>query len=128
MQGCRGPRLLKAAAVVLSLAAGHLGGASSSSAAALFGWRVVDVPAGDVLTVRAYPAGTSRVLVGYLEGTPLSLRGRCTGGVRLDAISGLRAERQQQLVRDVWCEVWLDPTGAGAWRAGWVRGRYIRPL
>ncbi len=123
------PRFLMQAAVALTLAAGvFCGSARPAFAATLFGWRVVDLSAGDLLNVRAFPSATSAVLVGYPDGTPLSLTGRCTCGVRLDAISGLPPEKQRQRVRSGWCEVWLDPTGSGVWRQGWVRGRYIRPL
>ena len=30
-------------------------------------------------------------------------------------------------IRAEWCEVWLDPYADGAFRNGWVSGRYIRP-
>jgi hypothetical protein len=127
-QGRLPPRSLIRSAVSLSVALGLLvGSPQPSSAAALFGWRVVDVPPGDLLNVRIRPNESSPVLVGYPERTPLSLTGRCTGKVRLDAISGLPPDKQQQVVRSRWCEVWVDPTGNGAWRSGWVRGRYIRP-
>ncbi len=121
--------MLKRAAVLLAFAGAILGAtALPSFAAALFGWQSVDVPPGDVLNIRAFPAATSKVLVGYPNGALLSLTGRCTGGVHLDALSGLPATKQQRLVRNSWCEVWLDPEDEGSWRAGWVRGRYIRPL
>jgi hypothetical protein len=121
--------MIKLAVVLLAFAGGVLGTtALPSSAAALFGWQVVDVSPGDVLNIRASPGGSSKVLVGHPNGALLSLTGRCTGGVHLDAISGLPATKQQRLVRNTWCEVWVDPQGAGDWRVGWVRGRYIRPL
>jgi len=101
--------------------------AAPSAASTFFGWEVTDVPAGDVLNVRAYPSSRSRVLVGYPNGTPLSLTGRCKG-LRLDSVSARPEPRQRQAVRNTWCEVWLDPTGSGRFQAGWVHGRYIRPL
>jgi hypothetical protein len=101
---------------------------SPASASAFFGWQVAAVPAGDLLNVRAYPSNKSKTLVGYPNGTRLSLTGRCTGGLHLDAISGQSSQRQQQAVRDRWCQIWLDPTGEGRWRPGWVYGRFIRPL
>jgi hypothetical protein len=101
---------------------------SNASAAALFGWQVVDVPASDVLNVRAFPSAKSAVLVGYSTGTRLSLTGRCTGGLDLNSISGQPGPMQQASVRGRWCEVWLDPTGNGSFRSGWVNGRYIKPL
>jgi hypothetical protein len=90
-------------------------------------WRVTNVSAGDLLNVRAYPAPSSTILVGYPNGTTLSMTGRCTGGVNLDAIGGLSSTQQRQMVRYQWCETWLDPDGDGEFRNGWVYGRYIRP-
>jgi hypothetical protein len=122
------PPLILSAVSLFCIALGSIvASAQPSSAAALFGWRVVNVPPGEVLQVRTQPSATSPVLVGYPEGTQLSLTGRCTGGLGLDTISGQQPEKQQELVHSRWCEVWLDPTGNGAWRSGWVRGRYIRP-
>ena len=95
-------------------------------AATFFGWQVAGVPSGDLLNVRAYPSHRSQVLVGYANGTPLSLTGRCKG-LHLNRIAGQPAWRQQPAVQSTWCEVWLDPTGSGQFRAGWVSGRYIRP-
>jgi hypothetical protein len=99
---------------------------SNGRAAALFGWEAADVPASDLLNVRAFPKSSSRVLVGYPNGTALSLTGRCIG-LKLDAINGLPAAKQRAAVRQRWCEVWLDPTGSGVFQTGWVDGRYIRP-
>ena len=113
------------AAVILALALALA--ASEGRASALFGWEVTDVPAADLLNVRAYPSNASRVLVGYPNGTPLSLTGRCTG-LNLNGINGRPSWQQRQAVGGRWCEVWLDPRGSGAFQAGWVHGRYIRPL
>lgn len=113
---------LAAALIVLSASA------STAAAGAFFGWQVTNVPRGDLLKVRAYPANTSRPLVAYPNGTRLSLTGRCTGNLHLDAISSQPDPRQQQAVRRRWCQVWLDPAGRGEWRPGWVYGRFIRPL
>ena len=112
----------------LMAAAALAGSAAPGSAGAFFGWRVTGVPAWDLLNVRAYPSPQSRILVGYPNGTALSLTGRCTSGVSLDRINGLPAWRQRQLVRYAWCETWVDPTGGGDYRTGWVYGRYIAPL
>ena len=49
-------------------------------------WRITGVAANDLLNVHAYPSSSSRILVGYPNGTTLSMTGRCTGGVRLDEI------------------------------------------
>jgi hypothetical protein len=116
----------KLAAAALLLAA--LGFAHPATAAAFFGWQVTNVAADDVLMVRAFPDASSRILVGYPNGTPLSLTGRCTGGLDLNTINGLPAAAQVGAVREHWCEVWVDPYASGNWQAGWVSGRYIRPL
>ncbi len=96
-------------------------------ASTFFAWQVAGVPAGDLLNVRAFPSHRSRVLVGYANSTPLSLTGRCKGR-HLDTVAGQPHWHQRQAIRDTWCEVWLDPTGSGQFRTGWVHGRYIRPL
>ena len=81
----------------------------TANASAFFGWQVARVAAGDVLMVRAFPDPASRILVGYPSGTPLSLTGRCTGGLDLNTINGLSASAQASAVRDRWCQVWVDP-------------------
>jgi hypothetical protein len=43
-------------------------------------WRVTGVAANDLLNVRAYPSSSSKILVGYANGTTLSMTGKCTGG------------------------------------------------
>jgi hypothetical protein len=97
------------------LAAGGLALTSlPGNSAAFFAWDVVD-------------GSQSRILVGYPRGTTLSLTGRCTGGIDLEAIAGLPQWRQRQIVRGAWCEVWIDPAGNGNFRNGWVYGRYIAP-
>ncbi len=101
--------------------------ASEVAASAFVAWEVADVASSDVLMVRAWPSSGSQILVGYPEGVPLSMTGKCTGGLRLDDIQTLPEAQQRELAADRWCEVWLDPYGTGEFRAGWVFGRYIRP-
>lgn len=101
--------------------------AAASQASVFFPWRIAGVGPGDLLNIRAYPSSGSRVLVGYPNGTVLSLTGRCTKGIDLDSITSLSKARQYQRVRTSWCEAWLDPDGGGG-RIGWVYGRYIRPF
>jgi hypothetical protein len=96
--------------------------------AAFYGWQVANVASWDVLNVRAYPSSSSQILVGYPNDTPLSLTGRCTGGLDLATISGWPAWQQRQEVRYRWCEVWVDPYGDGSFRGAWVYGRYIAPM
>jgi len=111
-----------------SLAAVSVLGAAQATLASTFAaWRVTGVAADDLLNVRAYPSSGSRILVGYPEGTRLSMTGRCTGGVNLAVIGGLPEWQQRQAVRYRWCETWLDPDGDGEYQSGWVYGRYITP-
>ncbi len=111
-----------------AVAASGMIATAPSQAAAFFGWQVTDVAAWDVLNVRAYPSSQSTILVGYPNGATLSLTGRCTEGLNLDAISHLPAWQQAEAVRFSWCETWVDPTGNGQFHSAWVYGRYIRPL
>ena len=98
------------------------------NAAAFFAWRVADVPKWDTLNVRAWPSSSSKILVAYPNGVVLSMTGKCTGGVKLDPIAGWPKWKQRQAVSSVWCEAWIDPTGAGQFRTAWVYGKYIAPL
>ena len=118
---------LKAATAVAIIAA-CLAVAILPASAEFFGWQVANVPYWDVLNVRAYPANGSAILVAYPNGAPLSLTGRCTGGLDLNAINGWPAAQQAAAVRYRWCEVWVDPLGNGNFRSGWVYGKFIRPL
>jgi hypothetical protein len=121
-------RSIKGLAAALIAAIALTTSGSPSVAAAFFVWEVTDVSSDDVLMVRAYPNAQSRILVGYPAGVPLSMTGRCTGGIDLGDISGLSGWRQRQIVRNVWSEVWLDPYATGEFRNGWVYGAYIRPI
>jgi hypothetical protein len=114
--------------VALAVVAAVVTTAVAVHAAAFYGWQVSGVSADDVLMVRAFPDSKSRILVGYPSGTPLSLTGRCTDGLDLAAVSGMPAATQTAAVAARWCEVWVDPVASGDWQAGWVFGRYIRPL
>lgn len=96
--------------------------------AEFFGWQVVNVASWDVLNVRAAPTSGSAILVGYPTGTPLSLTGNCTGGLKLDDINGKPKFQQTAAVRYRWCETWVDPQGNGNFQSGWVYGKYIAPL
>lgn len=101
--------------------------ASAALGSAFVAWRVTGVGADDLLNVRAYPSSASRILIGYADGTTLSMTGRCTGQVRLDEIQSLPVAVQRQMVRYSWCETWIDPDGNGEYRTGWVYGRFIAP-
>lgn len=118
---------LRSKAVAALLAMTTLVTASAGQASTFFAWRVANVEAGDLLNVRAYPSSSSRILVGYTNGTRLSMTGRCTGGVHMDDMNGSPRWQQREAVRYQWCETWLDPAGNGEFRNGWVYGRYIRP-
>ena len=90
-------------------------------------WRVSNIAANDLLNVRAYPSSSSKILVGYSNGTTLSMTGKCTGGVDLHEIQNLKNSKQRQMIRYEWCQTWLDPKGNGNFKLGWVYGRYLRP-
>lgn len=101
--------------------------AAPAAASAFVAWEVTNVPWGDVLNVRAYPASTSQIQSAYPNGTVLSMTGKCTGGVDLKDIQGLPEWQQRQMVRYKWCELWHDPAQDGNFKAGWVYGKYIKP-
>jgi hypothetical protein len=90
-------------------------------------WQVANVPWGDILNVRAFPANTSQKQAGYPNGTVLSMTGRCTDNLNLFDIAHLPPARQAEAVRYRWCEVWHDPRRDGDYVTGWVYGRYIAP-
>jgi hypothetical protein len=115
----RKPAFLLATVVTLALPA-------DAPAGAFFGWQVTGVRSSDVLNIRSYPNNEATILTGYRNGAPISLTGRCTGGVLLDRIAGEPDWRQRQAVRYRWCEVVLGE-GEGD-RIGWVYGKYIRPM
>jgi hypothetical protein len=120
--------------MTMTIAAGFVAAATLVASAmpgfsaAFYGWRVNNVASWAVLNVRADASSSSQILVGYPNGTPLSLTGRCTGGLDLATISGWPDWQQRQEVRYRWCEVWVDPYGDGSFRGAWVYGRYITPL
>ena len=116
------------AAVAAAIGIVGLAAAPLPATAEFFGWQVANVASWDVLNVRAWPASSSQILVGYPNRTPLSLTGKCTGGLMLDDINGWPAWKQAQAVRYRWCEAWVDPQGNGNFRSGWVYGKFIKPL
>ena len=121
-------RFVAAAAAALLAVAAITATILPGNASAFFAWRVADVPKWDTLNVRAWPSSSSKILVAYPNGVALSMTGKCTGGVKLDTIAGWPKWKQREAVRGVWCEAWVDPTGAGQFRTGWVYGKYIAPL
>lgn len=100
--------------------------AASVQASAFVAWQVTNVPFGDTLNVRKYPASYSQKQSAYPNGTILSMTGRCTGGVNLKNIQHLPKRIQASRIRTLWCEVWHDPAQNGEYLAGWVYGRYIK--
>lgn len=120
--------ILKSAALATVIAGTAVAASMTSAGAEFFGWQVANVANWDVLNVRAWPASYSQILVGYPNGTPLSLTGKCTNNLDLNQINGWPAAQQAQAVRYRWCEVWVDPLGNGNFRTGWVYGKYIKPL
>jgi hypothetical protein len=102
-------------------------GAGYAQAAAFAAWQVSNVPFGDTLNVRKFPASTSQKQAAYPNGTVLQMTGKCTGGVNLLDISTQPEWKQEQAVRYRWCEVWHDPAQNGNFVTGWVYGKYISP-
>jgi len=110
------------------LAAAAIGLATIQATAATFAaWQVANIPFGDTLNVRKYPASNSQKQAAYPSGTVLQMTGKCTGGVNLLDISGEPEATQAQMVRYRWCQVWHDPAQNGDFVTGWVYGRYITP-
>ncbi|WP_457935780.1 SH3 domain-containing protein [Mesorhizobium sp. 10J20-29] len=90
-------------------------------------WEVANVPFGDTLNVRKYPASTSQKQAAYPNGTVLQMTGKCTGGVNLLDITTQPAWKQENAVRYRWCQIWHDPAQNGNFVTGWVYGKYISP-
>jgi hypothetical protein len=113
--------MLAGLALTLSAQASSLGASTFSP------WQVANVPWGDILNVRAFPASTSQKQAAYPNGTVLAMTGRCTDNLNLFDIAHLPHGQQGQAVRFRWCEVWHDPRRDGDFVTGWVYGRYIAP-
>lgn len=116
-------KILMGAALVL--AATNLD-TPTADASAFVAWQVTNVPFGDTLNVRKYPASYSQKQSAYPNGTILSMTGRCTGGVDLKKIQHLPKRAQAARIRTRWCEVWHDPAQNGNYVTGWVYGKYIK--
>jgi hypothetical protein len=113
--------------IALALASSVAALAGQAQSAVFAAWKVDNVPYGDTLNVRKYPANNSQKQSAYPNGTVLQMTGKCTGGVNLLDISGMPEWKQRQLVRYRWCQVWHDPSQSGNFVAGWVYGKYITP-
>ena len=120
-------RNAKTIAAALVAAAAVLAPFQGANASAFSAWSVTNVPWGDTLNARKYPASYSQKQTAYPNGAVLSMTGRCTDGVNLFDIAGLPAWKQKQIVRYRWCEVWHDPARDGNFTTGWVYGKYIQP-
>lgn len=123
---------MKRIALISSFAAAALAAAfplaTQARATVFSAWKIVDVPSGDTLNIRKYPASYSRKQSAYPNGAVLSMTGRCTGGVSLLEIQNLPDWKQRRIVRGRWCEVWHDPARDGKYVTGWVYGKFIKPL
>lgn len=111
--------ILVAASITLAVA--------PANATVFSAWKVSDVPFGDTLNVRKYPANYSQKQSAYPNGKVLQMTGKCTGGVNLHNIANMPRWKQRQIVRNQWCQLWHDPAGNGNYVAGWVYGKFIRP-
>jgi len=115
------------ALAVFSLLVGAAVVPGKADASAFVAWKVANLPWGDTLNVRKYPANVSQKQSAYPNGAVLQMTGRCTNGLNLFDISGSPASSQKKAVRYRWCEVWHDPRQDGEFVTGWVYGRYIAP-
>lgn len=118
-------KVMTRAAVFALVSAAALAG--SAQATVFAAWEVANVPFGDTLNVRKYPASTSQKQAAYPNGTVLQMTGKCTGGVNLLDITTQPAWKQENAVRYRWCQVWHDPAQNGNFVTGWVYGKYISP-
>ena len=101
--------------------------AGLSQASVFAAWQVANVPWGDTLNVRKFPANSSAKQAAYPNGTVLQMTGKCTDGLNLLDIANKPAWKQAQQVRYRWCEIWHDPAQNGQFVTGWVYGKFIRP-
>ena len=115
------------AAAAFAVASTVLAFTGQSHATVFAAWQVSNVPFGDTLNVRKYPAGSSQKQAAYPNGAVLQMTGRCTGGINLLDIANQPAWKQEQKIRYRWCEVWHDPAHNGDFVTGWVYGKYITP-
>lgn len=115
------------AAAALAVASTVLVLTGQSHATVFAAWQVTNVPFGDTLNVRKYPAGSSQKQAAYPNGAVLQMTGKCTGGTNLLDIATQPAWKLEQKIRYRWCEVWHDPARNGDFVTGWVYGKYITP-
>lgn len=118
---------MKKIIAILAVAAGSCA-AVAAHASAFVAWKVTNLPFGDTLNVRKYPANTSQKQAAYPAGAVLSMTGRCTDGLNLMHIQRQPMQVQIAKVRYRWCEVWHDPARDGRYVTGWVYGKYIQPM
>lgn len=101
--------------------------ATPGQSSAFQAWQVTDVPWGDILNVRKWPASHSQKQAGYPNGAILSMTGRCQGGLTLDQLAGLGEAQKRQAVRYRWCEIWHDPARDSNYVTGWIYMKYAKP-
>lgn len=111
----------------VALAALALAAATPALASAFWPGQVIQVGAGDTLSVRKWPAAASQQIGQYNGGDRVSLTGRCKNTItnvsfRIDA-GGSAAWKYSRMKRaHVWCQVMTE-----AAQLGWVRGKYVWP-
>ncbi|SIT58913.1 conserved exported hypothetical protein [Mesorhizobium prunaredense] len=71
------------AAAAFAVASTALAFIGQSHATVFAAWQVTNVPFGDALNARKYPAGSSQKQAAYPNGAVLQMTGRCTGGINL---------------------------------------------
>lgn len=114
-------------AAALAVVSTVLAFTGQSHATVFAAWQVTNVPFGDTLNVRKYPAASSQKQAAYPNGAVLQMTGTCTGGINLLDIANQPAWKQKQKIRYRWCQVWHDPAQNGNFVTGWVYGKYIAP-
>jgi hypothetical protein len=111
----------------LFIASTVLTAAAPAFASAFTGGTVINVPRGDKLYVRKWPASTSRIIDAYRRGDMISLTGRCKNIVtnvsfRIDGNGSSGRRYAKMEAPNVWCQVMTEDA-----ELGWARGKYIWP-
>jgi hypothetical protein len=120
-------KLKTALAAALALAAL----AGTVHASAFTAGTVTNLPAGDQLNIRKWPANTSRVVAVATNGEAISLTGRCKNVVtnasfRIDAGGSALWNYNRMQRANVWCQV-MTENAYGDAEIAWVRGRFVYP-
>jgi hypothetical protein len=113
---------LSLSAVLLTLAAGM-----PAIASAFWPGTVIGAPPSDPLNIRAWPSTRSRVITTAVNGSRLSLTGRCKSittnvSFRIDGTGSTAFKYNRMKKPNVWCQL---VTSSG--QVAWARGKNIWP-